>query len=781
MLKLRDFLHLPQMDALIDRLINDGPGLIVLAGIESRPTQAAPSLITEAHAGAGLDSITPSGLSALFSILIQEILLARPAASAIVVAEERGLARVPRQLKRRVGFLQVDLDQPYPDQIEMAAKQRPGLLVIDRLDEVTAPQAFNAARKGLRVLTQFDTVLRGPGVAQQMLDLGITRAQIADLRWVITVQRMPVLCPHCKQPAGWSDELGTQMLRRYPHLKKIIEKVLAGPAKTNPREVISRNTGFFRAQGCERCHGTGYQGDLSVFDLYRNDPAAGQPFEQSSLLSLEEYALHLAAEGQLDLGDLLNLETDHLRRTYHMLTASQRALTRSNSELTRKLLELEASNRVLVQRTEVLMSLEDLVKALITSASLNELAARVCRRAGELCGADRVVLYLRRLIDGNQETAEILSVRGWESPPPGLQVSPAQVFGEKSQGQVTRYLKPPPGVRSPRQATSGETTGAQLAMGLRVPLVAQDQLVGAMIIQCTQKDHFSPGEAALLQTFANQAALAIQRAGLIDDLRAKIDQLEAAQAELVKKERMERELELARQVQQSMLPHSFPAIVGYEIAAQNEPARQVGGDFYDLIVLDQDHFGLVVADVADKGMPAALYMALAHSLILAEVQREQSPRSALLNVNRLLVDLGELNGFVSVFYGVIDCRSRKLTYARAGHERPLLLRGDQVITLGGEGAVLGILDSEELSLNEEEIYLLTGDRLVLFTDGLTDVANEQGSFYGLEGLMNLVRSQEGKTVHEICQAIYTGLANHRGQAEQFDDMTLLVIEVQSPS
>ena len=137
-----------------------------------------------------------------------------------MVAEERGLARVPRQLKRRVGFLQVEPDQPYPYQIEMAAKQRPGLLVIDRLDETTAPQAFNAARNGLRVLTQFDTVLCGPAVAQQMLDLGITRTQVADLRWVITVQRMPVLCPHCRQPAGLTEELGSHLVRRYPHLEK---------------------------------------------------------------------------------------------------------------------------------------------------------------------------------------------------------------------------------------------------------------------------------------------------------------------------------------------------------------------------------------------------------------------------------------------------------------------------------------------------------------------------------------------------------------------------------
>ncbi|MBE0696216.1 MAG: SpoIIE family protein phosphatase, partial [Anaerolineaceae bacterium] len=317
-----------------------------------------------------------------------------------------------------------------------------------------------------------------------------------------------------------------------------------------------------------------------------------------------------------------------------------------------------------------------------------------------------------------------------------------------------------------------------LANGLRVPLIAQEQLVGVMIVQCTHKYIFSPGEAALLQTFANQAALAIQRAGLVDDLRAKITQLEAAQAGLVKKERMERELELARQVQQSMLPHNFPAIPGFTIAAKNEPARQVGGDFYDLFILDENHFGVVIADVADKGMPAALYMALARSLLLAEARREWSPRQALLNVNRLLLELGELNGFVSVFYGVVDQAAHKLAYTRAGHERPLLLRNGQVQMLCGDGTVLGILDSADLNLNQEETLLQPGDRLVLYTDGLTDVANPQGRFFGLQRLVELVTMQDGKTAQEICQAVYAGLALYRAETEQFDDMTLLVIEVE---
>jgi sigma-B regulation protein RsbU (phosphoserine phosphatase) len=292
-----------------------------------------------------------------------------------------------------------------------------------------------------------------------------------------------------------------------------------------------------------------------------------------------------------------------------------------------------------------------------------------------------------------------------------------------------------------------------------------------MILQSTQKDFFNQGEAALLHTFANQAALAIQRAGLVDELRAKIDQLEAAQAGLVQKERMARELELARQVQQRMLPQAFPSVPGFALCARSDPARQVG------FLLDETHFGVVIADVADKGLPAAMYMALTRSLLLAEAKRTRSPKETLANVNRLLLEVGDLNGFVSVFYGVVDIAARRLTYTRAGHERPLLLRGASVTTLGGEGTVLGVLPSDQLRLSEEPLDLQPGDQLVLYTDGLSDVLDSGGRFSGLEALKSVLAALAGRAASETSDAVFHHLNVYRGQAEQFDDMTLLVLIV----
>jgi sigma-B regulation protein RsbU (phosphoserine phosphatase) len=298
-----------------------------------------------------------------------------------------------------------------------------------------------------------------------------------------------------------------------------------------------------------------------------------------------------------------------------------------------------------------------------------------------------------------------------------------------------------------------------------------------MIVHTTHKPSFTPGEVALVQTFANQAALAIQRGGLIEQLREKIVQLQAAQAELVEKERLDREMELARQVQQSVLPRIFPLMPGYTFGALNQPARRVGGDFYDVILLDGDRFGIVIADVSDKGMPAALYMALTRSLLLAEGRRDRSPRNVLNKVHRLLLELGEPDMFVTVFYGVVDGPARRLTYARAGHDRPLVLHEGRAQPLGGEGTFLGFPDLDELHLSEEQINLAPGDRLVLYTDGLIDALSPKGQSFGLGRLQTVLLAQADLPPDELCAATFTELSAFQGDAQQYDDMTMLVVEI----
>jgi sigma-B regulation protein RsbU (phosphoserine phosphatase) len=177
-------------------------------------------------------------------------------------------------------------------------------------------------------------------------------------------------------------------------------------------------------------------------------------------------------------------------------------------------------------------------------------------------------------------------------------------------------------------------------------------------------------------------------------------------------------------------------------------------------------------------MPAALYMALTRSLLLAESRRDPSPCAVLANVNRLLLELGEPNMFVTIFYGIVDGADRHMIYARAGHDFPLLLRKGAVQPLRGEGACLGILDPAELQLGEEQLTLAPGDRLVLYTDGLKDVMSPDGQLSDRARLESLLRANASLGPRELCAAVFDGLSAYQGGAEQYDDMTLLIVGVE---
>lgn len=178
-------------------------------------------------------------------------------------------------------------------------------------------------------------------------------------------------------------------------------------------------------------------------------------------------------------------------------------------------------------------------------------------------------------------------------------------------------------------------------------------------------------------------------------------------------------------------------------------------------------------------MPAAVYIALTRSLMLAEARRESSPVAVLQNVNELLRELGRARMFVTVFYGIVDVSSQRLTYARAGHDRPLLFRGNDILELKGDGVFLGFLGSEHLHLTEETIELNADDRLILYTDGLTDTTNAKGERFKQDGLCALLKDIGDLPASELCGAIFAALIEYQGTAEQFDDMTLLVVEVDS--
>jgi serine phosphatase RsbU (regulator of sigma subunit) len=398
------------------------------------------------------------------------------------------------------------------------------------------------------------------------------------------------------------------------------------------------------------------------------------------------------------------------------------------------------------------MSLQNISQALITSNDVADLAARICRLTSELCGADRAILYYL----GTDDQIVVLATNGWEPDRILKNLVKEQVFLIPGK-EIVQFNRWPPGI-PPRHP---DVEGAELRAGLYVPLFSQDDPVGLMILHSTRKPQ----------------ALAIQRAALIDQLIAKIAELRAAQAAMLEKERIERELEIARQVQLSILPEKFPEAPGYKIGAKYEPARQVGGDFYDVIALDNDYLGLAIGDVSDKGVPAALYMALTRSLLLAEAQRDHSPKAVLANINHLLLALSQENMFVTLFYGILETKTRILTYSCAGHDRPALIRAGRADLLEGEGRPLGILEGEEFFLSEDTVQLVLDDRLVLYTDGLTDVLMQEGRLSDRKRFLSSLELHANRSPTELCQEVFSDLLAAKGDMDQYDDMAMLVLEV----
>ncbi len=240
--------------------------------------------------------------------------------------------------------------------------------------------------------------------------------------------------------------------------------------------------------------------------------------------------------------------------------------------------------------------------------------------------------------------------------------------------------------------------------------------------------------------------------------------------------RFARELALAGRVQASFLPGQMPAIAGWEFAARLQPARETSGDFYDIVRLPEGRLGLLIADVVDKGVPAALLMAMSWSLIWTyATQHPDSPDTVFAAVNRsLTLHLGG-NQFLTAFYGVLDPGSGKLVYANAGQPPPLFLsaQGDAVKRLVLTGPPLGVL--EDARWRTAEISVAEGDLLVMYTDGVTDARAGDGLLFGGERLLATVRQQAGLPATTARDGILREVEGFAGGEAQFDDIALLVM------
>jgi serine phosphatase RsbU (regulator of sigma subunit)/putative methionine-R-sulfoxide reductase with GAF domain len=294
-----------------------------------------------------------------------------------------------------------------------------------------------------------------------------------------------------------------------------------------------------------------------------------------------------------------------------------------------------------------------------------------------------------------------------------------------------------------------------------VPIAVKDDLYGVMLIEEAPGGlRFRARRLEIITGIAQQAALAIQ-----NDL---------LQKEMVVRERLETEVQLARQIQQTFIPESLPQFPDWELAARWKTARQVGGDFYDVFDLPGKRLGLFIADVADKGVPAALFMALTRTLVRAAVTELETPAMAMERVNDLLIPDTRQGMFVTAVYAVLNMEKNELTYVNAGHNPPLWVKCDgEVERLTRTAIALGVVTGEPVE--QRTITLERGDNLFLYTDGLTESFNADGEFYGEERLLESIKSDTCNSASDLLDVVEKSLLNFVQDMPPADDLTMLVL------
>lgn len=303
----------------------------------------------------------------------------------------------------------------------------------------------------------------------------------------------------------------------------------------------------------------------------------------------------------------------------------------------------------------------------------------------------------------------------------------------------------------------------QAGVELVVPLVGQGELLGALYLGTRLSDQpYSGDDRRLLGSLASQVAPAMKVAQLVRE----------QQAEAKERERIEQELRVAALIQQTLLPKELPAIMGWSVDAFYRPARAVGGDFYDFIELGEGRLGVIIGDVTDKGVPAALVMATCRSMLRGAAQGQDSPAAALAEVNDNLVPEIPPSMFVTCLYAIVDTAAGEVVFANAGHNLPYVRNSGGVVELRATGMPLGLMPG--MAYEEKTHRLEDGDVMVLTSDGITEAHNPEGEMYGFARLMGQVAKRTKGD--DLVASLVGDLERWSGPgAEQEDDITLVVV------
>lgn len=299
-----------------------------------------------------------------------------------------------------------------------------------------------------------------------------------------------------------------------------------------------------------------------------------------------------------------------------------------------------------------------------------------------------------------------------------------------------------------------------------VPLIVDGESIGTLVVNTRQPRLLDENELGFLRLLANQAAIALQTARL--------------HQEDVKLHRIEEELTIGKQIQLSMLPECCPTVAGWEIEAFYKAARQVGGDFYDFFHLPKSpsRLGMVIADVSDKGIPAAIFMALSRTLIRTTALAGRTPASALTRANQLLLKDSQSDAFLTAFYAILNTKTGRMDWTNAGHNPPIWYEAatETFHKLALPGIVLGIF--ETISLRESFTQLSPGDFVIFYTDGVTEAMSADGEGFGEARLIATLSRHARRNADEMVRGVIDAVNEFTANTPQSDDFTLFIVKRQ---
>ncbi len=304
----------------------------------------------------------------------------------------------------------------------------------------------------------------------------------------------------------------------------------------------------------------------------------------------------------------------------------------------------------------------------------------------------------------------------------------------------------------------------RLNVGMASPMVLYGDVVGCLVIcRKLNAQEFTEGELHFLEAVSNIVVTAFEN-----------ERLEGERAAM---QRLENEIEIAAQIQAGLLPLQLPPTPGLDVAAHTRSSRQIGGDYYDVIQLDEFRTLIAIADVSGKGVPAALLMANVQAALNVLARLSLPLTQIVERINRLVTENTEPEVFVTMFLSIIDTGSQSIEYVNAGHNPPVLLRGENISLLEDGGIITGVLlDPPPYLLGTSK--LSTGDVLVLYTDGVTETFDPHGNEYGLGALENCIRTHRNESVSQILTSIQVELRAFSDNDNLTDDTSLVVVKVQ---